>query len=228
MTVFQSRIAAPFPSHSGILRSRSKRRLLTLALGATLVAPLADALAAPPPSALTVGGVTYPPQLTVGGRPLLLNGAGVRHKVVIKVYTAGLYLSERADTPEAVLAMPGPKRVHIVMLREIDANELGKLFVRGMRENSPREEFVKSIPGTIRMGQIFADKKRLQPGESFGIEWVPGTGSVVRINGEPLPEAILEAEFFNAVLRIWLGPAPADHLLKDALLGRSPRRVNDA
>jgi hypothetical protein len=27
----------------------------------------------------------------------------------------------------------------IVMLREIDANELGKLFTKGMEQNAPRE-----------------------------------------------------------------------------------------
>ena len=37
----------------------------------------------------------------------------------------------------------------------------------------------------------------------------------------PQNEPIKEPEFFNALLRIWLGPSPADRLLKDALLGHA-------
>jgi len=36
-------------------------------------------------------------------------------------------------------------------------------------------------------------------------------------------EAVKEAEFFNALMKIWLGKSPADANLKDALLGAKPR-----
>ena len=170
-----------------------------------------------------VAGVKYPPSAQVGGQALQLNGAGVRYKFVIKVYTAGLYLGGKAATPEAVLAAPGPKRLHVVMLRDIDANELGRLFTRGMQDNAPREEFSKSIPGTIRMSDIFSAKKRLVAGENFSVDWVPGSGTTVLVNGKAQGEPIKEPEFFTALLRIWLGPNPADALLKDALLGLAPK-----
>ncbi|MGH8857241.1 MAG: chalcone isomerase family protein, partial [Polaromonas sp.] len=34
-------------------------------------------------------------------------------------------------------------------------------------------------------------------------------------------EAFKEPEFFNALMRIWLGPQPADWKLKDVLLGKA-------
>jgi hypothetical protein len=52
------------------------------------------------------------------------------------------------------------------------------------------------------------------------IDWVPGTGTMVIVKGVPQGEPFKEPEFFNALLRIWLGPSPADWKLKDALLGR--------
>ncbi len=58
---------------------------------------------------------------------LQLNGAGVRYKAIFKVYAAGLYLTAKASTPEAVIAAGGARRLQIVMLREIDAEELGRL-----------------------------------------------------------------------------------------------------
>jgi hypothetical protein len=111
--------------------------------------------------------------------------------------------------------------MHVVMLREIDANELGRLFTRGMQDNAPREEFGKSIAGTLRMADIFSAKKKLLVGDNFSVDWVPGVGTTVLVNGKPQGEPVKEPEFFNALLRIWLGPNPADRLLKDALLGHA-------
>jgi len=171
--------------------------------------------------ALDVAGVNYPPQFTVAGKPLVLNGAGIRYRFVIKVYTAGLYLPAKADSTEAVLGTPGPKRLHIQMLRDIDANTLGKLFTRGMEDNSSRAEFGKAIPGTLKLSELFVAKKKLAAGENFSVEYIPGQGTMVLVNGQPgLSSPILEPEFFQSLLKIWLGPKPADDLLKSALLGK--------
>lgn len=174
---------------------------------------------APAQAAIDVAGVKFSPTLQLGGSNLVLNGAGVRYRFVVRVYAAGLYLATKTQSPDAVLAQAGPKRLHVVMLREIDATELGRLFARGMQDNAPREEFSKSIPGTLRMSDLFSQKKRLSAGESFGVDWVPGQGTLVRINGQPQGDPIREPEFFNALMRIWLGTSPADRQLKDALLG---------
>ena len=167
-----------------------------------------------------VGGVKLEDQIDMRGSKLVLNGAGIRYKVVIKVYTAGLYLGKKAGTPEEVLAAPGAKRLQITMLREIDSNELGKSFTRGFQDNAPKAEMSKLIPGLIKMGQIFSDQKKLVAGDVFMIDWVPGTGTVITVKGVPQGEPFKEPEFFNALMRIWLGPVPADWKLKDALLGK--------
>jgi len=166
--------------------------------------------------------VRYAPTASVAGSTLPLNGAGTRFKFVVRVYTAGLYLGATVTTPEAAFAAPGPKRLHVVMLRDIDANELGKLFTRGMRDNAPRETFSKSISGTLRMADIFSAKKKLVAGESFSVDYVPGVGTTVLVNGKAQGEPVREPEFFTALLSIWLGPNPADDGLKAALLGQEP------
>jgi len=175
--------------------------------------------------AVEIGGVRLEPQLSVGGHALVLHGAGIRHKAVFKVYTAGLYLPAGLEpkpiTADDVLAVTGPRRVAITMLREIDSNELGKLFTRGVEDNMPRSDYAKLVPGLIRMGEVFAQHKRLVPGDTFTIDWVPGAGTVISVKGQPQGEPFKEPEFFNALLRIWLGKSPADHLLKDALLGKT-------
>ncbi|WP_047196743.1 chalcone isomerase family protein [Caldimonas brevitalea] len=174
--------------------------------------------------ATEVAGVRFEPDIQLRGTKLVLNGAGVRYKAIFKVYAAGLYLPVRVSSGEAAVAATGPRRLNIVMLREIDANELGKLFTRGMEQNAGRDEFAKSIPGTIKMGEIFAAKKRLMPGESFQIDWLPGEGTVISVNGKAAAEPIREPEFYTALMKIWLGEHPADVRLKDALLGKEAVR----
>jgi hypothetical protein len=172
-----------------------------------------------------VAGVKLDQRITVAGSPLVLNGAGVRFKAIFQVYTAGLYLTQKADTTDGVLGAPGPKRMTITMLRDIDSGELGKLFSRGMEDNMERGEFVKLIPGVLRMSEVFSKHKKLLAGETFIIDWVPGTGTVLTIKGQVEGQPFKEPEFFNALMRIWLGPKPADNLLKDALLGKSKQPV---
>ena len=186
-------------------------------------APAAPApVPASAPGSVEVSGVRYASTATVAGSMLTLNGAGTRFKFVVRVYTAGLYLGAKAATPEAAFAAPGSKRLHVVMLRDIDANELGKLFTRGMQENAPRETFSKSIAGTLRIAEIFSAKKKLLRGENFSVDYVPGVGTTVLVNGKAQGEPVREPEFFTALLSIWLGPNPADDGLKAALLGQEP------
>lgn len=190
----------------------------------SLITATALALAAAAPSAWAdttqVAGIKYDNMLQSGNATLVLNGAGVRYKAIFKVYAAGLYLTRKASTTEAVLSTPGPKRMHIVMLRDINASELGKLFTRGMEDNAPKEEFSKSVAGTLKMSEIFFRIKKLNAGDSFSVDWVPGTGTTIHVNGTPATDPIKEPEFFSALVKIWLGQSPADANLKDALLGK--------
>ncbi|MBO0941398.1 chalcone isomerase family protein [Acidovorax temperans] len=170
--------------------------------------------------AVTVADVKYEPTQTLGDSTVQLNGAGVRYKAVFKVYTAGLYLEKKASTPQEVASQRGPKRLSITMLREIDSTELGKLFSRGMEDNMDRAAFSRIVPGVLRMSQIFSDHKKLQAGDQFMIDWIPGTGTVITVKGKVQGEPFKEPEFFNALMGIWLGNLPADFKLKDALLGK--------
>ena len=100
-------------------------------------------------SAETVEGgqVKFPDPGRCRGQRLVLSGAGIRTKAIFKVYAAALYLKAPATTTEAVLQPGGPKRIDIHMLREVDGNELGKLFTKGMEANAPRDELARSVNG---------------------------------------------------------------------------------
>ena len=172
-------------------------------------------------ASVDVAGIKIEDALELQGSKLQLNGAGVRYKAIFKVYAAGLYVGKKVATPDELFAAPGPKRISITLLRDIDSNELGKAFTKGFEDNSPKGEMSKLIPGLIRMGQIFYDQKKMVAGENFTIDWIPGTGTIITVKGKAQGEPFKEPEFYAALMRIWLGPSPADYKLKEALLGKT-------
>lgn len=167
-----------------------------------------------------VGGAKMETSAEVAGQKLVLNGAGVRFRAVFKVYAAGLYLKAKSDTPEAVIKMDGAKRVTLKMLRDVDGKDLGKAFTDGMQKNMLPDERAKAINGIFKFGRVFQELKRTASGSVIHVDWVPGSGAQIHIDGKPQGEVIAEPEFYSALLRIWLGEDPADGKLKDQLLGK--------
>lgn len=167
-----------------------------------------------------VEGVRYQESIDLAGSKLQLNGAGTRYKAVFKVYTAGLYLGKKAATMAEVGAIAGPKRLTLTFVREIGSEELGRLFIKGIKANTPNEEYTRIVGSVMRMSQIFYEARRMKVGEVINMDWVPGKGTVISIRDVPVGEPFPEAEFYHALLRIWLGQDPADWQLKDALLGK--------
>ncbi|MEY4584708.1 MAG: hypothetical protein RJB10_1205 [Pseudomonadota bacterium] len=160
----------------------------------------------------------FPKQIQVEGVKLSLNGLGTRYKAIFKVYDMGLYATTKTSTLQDLIAAPGPKKLHFVALRELPGTDLGMLFLRGMRENSSPELNTKYAASANRLVEIFSGKSKLLSDESFSIEFVPGKGTTFYIMDKAQGAAIGDAEFFAMILRIWLGPVPADYKLKDALL----------
>ncbi|RZI82829.1 MAG: hypothetical protein EOP38_14660 [Rubrivivax sp.] len=165
-----------------------------------------------------LAGVNYPPVLKVEGAPLVLNGSGISYRAVAKIYTVALYVPKKADKADAVLAANGPKQLRFVFLQSMRIDELGKLITTGVENNSTRTQFFGMIPAIRTMGEQFSHIKRMSSGDTFAIEWVPKRGTVFYVNDQPAGLPIQDPEFFNAILRVWLGKNPPSQGLKDALL----------
>lgn len=182
--------------------------VLALFLGASALAATID-----------IAGVKVEDSATVAGTKLQLNGAGIRYKGPFKVYVAELYTSKKVTSLDELIASPGPKRMTLVMTRDIDAGPFGKLLTRGMEDNNPKAEMSKLVPGLMKMSEIFTANKNFVPGDTIHMDWIPGTGLVIFARGKVQAEPFKEPEFFKALMGIWLGPSPAYWKLKDNLLG---------
>lgn len=188
------------------MKSAAKlRSLLAIAL---LVTPL-------------VSWAAFPSVVQQGDATLKLNGEGVRYRLMFKVYKMALYTPSPAATPDQLLSMPGPKRIAFEALRELPGTNLGLAFIKGLSANSPRDMVQKHVTSTNRLIEIFSGRAKLLPGDSFAMEYLPGKGTQFYILNEPQGAPVGDEEFFRMVLRIWVGPSPADHQLKERLLAES-------
>ena len=177
---------------------------------------------APPPagaSPLKLHGVVVPPSAQVGASQLRLNGAGTRYFLIFKVYVAELYLPRTTRSANAALGMAGPKLMRLVMLRDVSGKELGDKLTEDIKNNVPAADFATMITGLARMGGLFADRHELREGDVVELTDLPGKGMQISINGQVEGAPYADANFFDNLLRVWLGPRPASQRLKKALLG---------
>lgn len=172
--------------------------------------------------AAEVSGVKFDESVKVAGKDLVLNGAGMRTKFIIKVYAAGLYLPEKRNTVPDVLKLEGPRRLTLVMVRDISSDDFGQAFMSGLNANVDKAEKTKIVSQISKFGEMFATiDGGLKKGDVLHIDWIPGTGTVNELNGKKVGETVPDVTFYNAILRIWLGDKPVDTSLKPALLGES-------
>ena len=173
--------------------------------------------------AVDVAGVTYKDTVKVAGKDLVLNGAGVRNKFVVKVYAAGLYLPTKKLTTEEVMKETGPRRMQLVMLRDITSDDFGTSFMSGINNNLEKDDKMRIVGQLSKFGEMFASIPQLKKGDVLDLDWVPGTGTVCLLNGKQVGETTSDILFHNAILKIWLGNKPADMSLKPKLLGGTKR-----
>ena len=76
----------------------------------------------------------------VAGQALQLNGAGVRVKVIVDVYAAGLYVGKRDASVQALLSQPGAKSMQIVLLRDLTGEDFADAMIKGFNQNNTEAE----------------------------------------------------------------------------------------
>lgn len=196
--------------------SRTTHRRSMWVLGASLLA-VASAV---PGMAKQVAGVDVPERVQLGGdaRELALNGAGIRTKIVIKVYVGGLYVTSPTHDAAAVLADPGPQRVLIHMVRDLDSKTLADALREGLDANHTPAELA---PLEARIGELvtlLTARPTVTKDSEIFLDYVPDTGTRVIHDGKLLG-TLPGADLHQALLKIWLGSKPVDSGLKNAMLG---------
>lgn len=150
---------------------------------------------------------------------LQLNGVGLRAVAWLKGYAAGLYLGTRVRSAQQVQAAQGAKRVQMRMLVAVDTEEFVKAFNKGIVRNTPPA----ILPAlTERMRRFDVQVRaigKVKKGDVIDLDWLPGRGLQLSLNGQPRGEPIAGEDLYAALLRIFIGERPVDAELKIGLLG---------
>jgi long-chain acyl-CoA synthetase len=183
------------------------RRVWLVALSVFLAAPA---------FALDVGGVKLDDRAAVGGQELVLNGAGVRTRVVFKVYVASLYLPARTNDVAAALAR-APRRIQMNLLRTLAPDQLVDALNEGMQENNSEAELAAVKAQTDQLMAIMRSLGEAKEGNVVTLDFIDGA-TAVGFNGAS--RGTIPGDAFNkALTKIWLGDKPVQADLKKALLG---------
>jgi hypothetical protein len=105
-------------------------------------------------------------------------------------------------------------------MRNLPARKLVDALRDDIRDNSSREE-QQALKG--RVGELAASLLALRQGKKGDVitfDWLPDAGTLVAVNGEVKGNPIPGADFYRALLKVWLGDRPVSAGLKKALLGR--------
>ena len=168
--------------------------------------------------ALEIKGVKVDETAQVGGNALVLNGAGVRTKMVFKVYVAALYLTQRQTDANTVISDTGNKRVSMHFLRELSSEKLLHGMNEGFEDNNSAAEMAAIDAQMKAFRQMMTSAKAVKEGDMIVLD-LSSTGTQVSLNGKLL--GVIEGAAFNqALLRVWLGGNPVDAALKKAMLGQ--------
>lgn len=165
-------------------------------------------------------GVKLPDSARVSdaGPDLVLNGAGLRTRVFFRVYVGALYLTKKTTAANAIISDTGAKRVALHMLRELSSDQFVSALEDGLKNNHGAEELTKLDARIKQLRAIFDAVKTAKIGDVIYIDYLPGAGTRITVNGA-VKGAIPGEDFNRALLRIWLGDSPADSDLKKGMLG---------
>lgn len=186
------------------------------ALSRAVVAAILALLVATGSRGADVGGVGLEDKTSVAGQELMLNGAGIRTRLVFKVYVAALYLPRRAGDLAAVLAQ-APRRIQLTMLRGLSADQFVDALNEGLEANNSPSELAAVKAQTDQLLDIMKRFKEVKESDVIVLDFVD-RATRISWNGDA-KGSIAGAAFNQALTRIWLGDKPAQPDLKQALLG---------
>jgi hypothetical protein len=188
-------------------------RKALMMLGVCVVTVLS--LGARSTAAAEISGIKLPDQVTVEGKTLKLNGAGLRQATILKfnVYAAGLYLENSSRDGEAIANSDQPKSIEMVFMREVSAKQMAEAFQEGFEKNCVAD-CAKLKPDIGKLQGLMKDMKK---GDAMAFHFLPDKVEVM-IRGQKAG-SIGDKGFSQQLIRCWIGKNPPNAGLKEGLLG---------
>ncbi len=162
-----------------------------------------------------IAGVQLEDSVMYDGYEYKLNGAGIRKKLVLKLYVGSLYTNREAKNEERILKGPVASVIRLDII--------SKLITSKLMKETIQEGFEKAMNGNTAPLQKQIDNfiavfsEEIKKGDQFTFVSLPGVG-VTAYKGYDKLTVILDDRFREVLFSIWLGDDPADRKLKKKML----------
>jgi hypothetical protein len=165
-----------------------------------------------------IAGIPLPEEIVreADSAELVLNGAGIRKKFFFNIYLASLYLQQSTSDITTVINVDKPARVQMhILYSEVEGVKFVEGWNNGFSANLSPDE-LQAVRD--RLDQFNAMFETLQEGDLISLDYMPGKGTVVTIK-DVEKGVIAGGDFYQALLKVWLGESPISKSLKQELLG---------
>lgn len=162
-----------------------------------------------------IGNIELPNEMVVQDFHIQLQGAGTRVKLWMDMYAMGLYLSNKTNQAETIIAKDEPMGIRLEIVSGLITSE--------KMEKATREGFQNATEGKIKPIEKEIDEfisvflGGIKKNDVFEFVYLPAKGTLIYKNGE-LKKEISGLSFKKALFGIWLCNKPADKNLKEDLL----------
>ncbi len=183
----------------------------------SLLLVISVAFVTSPAHAKKLRGVELAETVTIGGNELMLNGAGVRTRLIIKLYVGSLYTTAKSDDAAAILDADEPMAIRLNIISDLLTR---KKMVKALKAGFKNSTGGNTTPIQPQIDQMLGLMQgKIGTKDQYTLNYKPGSGTHVSKNGEEV--GLVEGlEFKKALFGIWLSDNPAQGSLKAGMLGK--------
>jgi hypothetical protein len=186
----------------------AKSQTVFLAILITLMLP-------PQTLAMEIEGKQFSERIRFDDTSLELVGAGLLRYFGFKAYVGALYIEQGFGADDVFTDTA--KRIEIEYMRAIKGSDFGPATVKSLKKNIDEQTLEQLQDRIDYHNSLYVD---VQPGDRYALTYLPGRGTELSLNGEPL--GVIEgADFAAAIFKIWVGSRPISESFKEQILGLS-------
>nr|WP_010132678.1 TonB family protein [Microbulbifer agarilyticus] len=147
----------------------------------------------------------------------LLNGLALEQQFNKDRYFVAVYSDQLADNASALLDSNVSRSLQIrVIADRLSARRLRNQWMESIAINNPSDTLTGQANNMVTFANLF--KGRLMSGDHLSIDYAPDTGTTSVSLNDIMLGMIEDREFFNTLLRAWIGPVPPSTEFRDSLM----------
>lgn len=147
----------------------------------------------------------------------LLNGIAVHQELGREQFLGALYAESPSSDPDTLITSNIPKRMELKIVSPdgMPTRRFGRMWIEGMAINNSNAMLTAQADNMVKFDGLF--KGKLLENDHIVFSVTPNSGVSVSVNGILLGN-IADDQFFEMLLRTWIGRVPLSSTYREALL----------